>query len=50
MVARSSAFVQLARQSNCIQDRLARCAIWYLREEALRAAVVNILRGTLTKL
>jgi hypothetical protein len=45
-LARSTALARLARQSNCIHDRLARRAIWHLREETLRAAVVNLLHPT----
>jgi hypothetical protein len=28
--------------SDRTHDRLSRCVIWHLREEALRAAVVNV--------
>jgi hypothetical protein len=41
-VAHSTALARVARQSNHIHDRLARCAIEHLREGARRAAVVNV--------
>jgi hypothetical protein len=49
--ARNATFASEYRLEE-VHDRLARCAIWHLREEALRAAVATVVtsvRGSLPR-